>query len=125
VAGDRPLTVTSPELEIVTIPDAEFVADQVKALSKLEICKVNPPWVDIASPNVGVNVDLSDVIEGLVAEPFKNPVRVVVTVTVEEVSGGRFTTVIIPASEIVMLDRERKVQILPSVLELNGSPDPP
>ena len=97
----------------------------MKALSKLEICKVNPPWVDIASPNVGVNVGLSDVIEGLVAEPFKNPVRVVVTVTVEEVSGGRFTTVIIPASEIVMLDRERKVQILPSVLELNGSPDPP
>ena len=50
----NPETVINPVLLMVTLPPCELIPLQLKAWSKLVICKVKPPDVDTGVAKVGV-----------------------------------------------------------------------
>jgi hypothetical protein len=65
----------------------------------LEIWTVKPSEVALAEPKVGVRTAFRDV-EDTVAEPLEYPVRVVVTVTVDDVPVATSVTVTTPEPSI-------------------------
>ena len=75
----------------------ELVTDQVVAVSKLVIVMVKPSSVDVGEPKVGTfAAPMSELMDDEVAVPVSYPIRVVRTVTVDNVPGLTPVTVIRP-----------------------------